>query len=94
MTTKVITNDTLADMVISGAVYCTNGDAAHTSDFIDDRDELIKTIQEQGFRELDPNEADFDEYADALARLDMFDSGAAHIFVAGAYTFTPDALRD
>lgn len=94
MTTKVITKDTLADMVISGAVYCTNGDAAHTSDYIDDCDEITKTIREQGFRELDPNGADFDEYADALARLDMFDSSAAHIFVTGAYTFAPDALRD
>lgn len=94
MTTKVITKNVLVDMVISGAVYCTNGDAAHTSDYIDDRDELIKTIQEKGFRELDPNGADFDEYADALARLDMFDSCVAHIFQAGAYTFAPDALRD
>ena len=94
MMTTTITTDGLIYAVAAGAVYCTNGDAAHTSDFIDDRDDLVKTIRDQGFREIDPDGTDFDEYADALARLDIFGSTAARVFRSGAYTFSPDSLRD
>lgn len=94
MTTTTMTTDELIYAVEAGAVYCTNGDAAHTSDYIDDRDDLVQTIREQGFEEIDPDGTDFDEYADALARLDIFDSRTARVFKSGAYTFSPDALRD
>lgn len=94
MMTTTITTDGLIYAVEAGAVYCTNGDAAHTSDYIDDCSDLIKTILEQGFHEIDPDGTDFDEYADALARLDIFDSHTARVFKSGAYTFNPDLLRD
>ena len=40
MTTTIMTTDELICAVEAGAVYCTNGDAAHTSDYMDDRDAL------------------------------------------------------
>lgn len=56
-----ITENMLVDMVISGAVYCTNGDAAHTSDYIDDRE----TVEEY-WKYVDGGCTDFQEMIDAL----------------------------
>ena len=84
-----MTSDSLIDAVQRGAVYCSNADAAHTDDYPADRDDIIKTIQEQGFRELDPAT---DDYADGLARLDLYPDDYARIFHAGCYTLAPDSL--
>lgn len=94
METKTITSSSLVDMVKAGAVYCSNGDAAHTIDFPEDGDEIAHAIKEHGFRELNPDSEDFDEYADALVQLDMHDVRYARIFKAGIFTFSPDGLRD
>ena len=93
MEKNTITELALINAVLSGAIYCSNADAAHTDDYPDDRDSIIKAIQEQGFCELDPDGEDFDEFADALARLDLCGAAHARIFRADCYTFAPDVFR-
>lgn len=87
-------NKELICYVEAGAVFCSNGDAAHTIDFPEDRDEIANAIKELGFYELNPNSEDFDGYADAAAKLDIFNVTSARIFTSGGYLFSPDALRD
>lgn len=80
----------LQDMVQSGAVYCSNGDAAHTSDYPADGEAICDAISSGGVIELD---ADSEDYETASAQLGLADDPTASIFAAGAFVFCPDALR-
>ena len=68
----LIAEDALIDMVQRGAVYCSNADAAHTFDYPDDSDDIVRAINACGFQELNPDSGEFDDYACAIARLDLF----------------------
>lgn len=80
----------LQDMVQSGAVYCSNGDAAHTSDYHADGEAICDAISSDGVIELD---ADSEDYETASAQLGLSCDYTARIFAAGAFIFSPDALR-
>lgn len=86
-----ITSAELVEDVQSGAVYCSNGDTAHTDSYPDDQSDIIRAIHDCGFHELTPGTEDYDI---ALDRLELSDSDNARIFTAGCYTFAPDLLRD
>ena len=84
------TEVTLQDMVLSGAVYCSNGDAAHTSDYPADGEAICDAISSDGVIELGANSED---YETASAQLGLTGDPTARIFAAGAFIFSPDALR-
>lgn len=80
----------MSDMVQAGAVYCSNGDAAHTFDNPDDCDAICDAMSTYGVREIEPGSG---EYNTAAARLDLANDATARIFTVRDFIFSPDALR-
>lgn len=86
-------DEQITEAVEGGAVFTSNADPAHTGDYPEEIEEILKAVDEEGCREIFPVGADAEEYAIALAQLDFPAEARPRIFRAGIFTFAPDVWR-